>query len=847
MQTMFTRPRIFWLSLLQFACALAVVAAICGVLYLGEANQIGQNTLDREYRRMEIFTGLFGRDFGSVLSDLRQLSTSDGLQAYLLSGQKADLDRAIRRSIFFSKENPDYNQIRYLDEHGQEIYRVNQNGVVVPADQLQNKADRPYFQKSQALGPGEIYVSALDLNVEYGAVELPLKPMLRFALPVFDANGVKRGTFVINDLAANMIDRLRQFSPQYQQRFRLLNSQGYWLKGAQPEDEWGFMLPDRSGMTMAQSDPGLWAKIKSEPEGQEVYHGGYFTWLRAVPGDFAKGKPVTLKTGDDFLIFASQITPSEWNSYFVRLRQIFFVVGVLLMILTAVATWVLQARRRLQQERDRFFDLTRDMLCVAGFDGYFKRVNPAWVKRLGYKSEELMAKPFLDFVHPEDRQRTVAETARLAAGNEVIAFENRYRCKNGSYLWLLWSARPLVEEQLIYASARDLTERRQSEQMVMKSQQMFQGLFEDSPDAIILVTQEGRINRVNAQVEALFGYGREELIGQSVDLLMPERYRAQHGAHLADYFGARRPRTMGADLELFARHKDGSEFPVDVMLSALETDEGTLGMAVTRNITSRKHSAERIEKLNEELKQRASLLESANRELEAFSYSVSHDLRAPLRHINGFVELLQKAPAFAADENSQRQMGIIGKAARQMGRLIDDLLDLSRTGRAEMFPVKVDMREIIDQLISEREMDCNGRKIEWEIKPLPKIDGDPRLLRLVWMNLIDNALKYTRPRAEAKIEIGHLTAADSDHGQAPQDAVFYVKDNGVGFDMRYASKLFGVFQRLHSAEDFEGTGIGLANVQRIILRHGGRVWAEGELNSGATFYFSLPTKLTKGL
>jgi len=370
----------------------------------------------------------------------------------------------------------------------------------------------------------------------------------------------------------------------------------------------------------------------------------------------------------------------------------------------------MMARQRTEHELDRFFTLTRDMLCIAGFDGYFKRVNPAWEKTLGYTSNEMLAKPFIEFVHPDDREKTIRESARLAEGGEVISFENRYRCKDGSYRWLLWSARSLVEEQLIYASARDLTERKQIEEHVLK--------------------------------------------------------------------------------------------------------------------------------LNGELKQRADLLEVANKELESFSYSVSHDLRAPLRHIHGFVELLQKLPVLKEDESSRRYMSVISKAAKEMGRLIDDLLAFSRTGRAEMHPVKIDMREMIDQIIQDRVLECNGRRVTWEIKPLSTVAGDPNLLRLVWTNLLDNALKYTRPRPEAKIEIGQM--AGDGNGSAGCETVFYVRDNGVGFDMQYASKLFGVFQRLHRAEDFEGTGIGLANVQRIINRHGGRVWAEGQVDSGATFYFSLP-------
>jgi light-regulated signal transduction histidine kinase (bacteriophytochrome) len=194
------------------------------------------------------------------------------------------------------------------------------------------------------------------------------------------------------------------------------------------------------------------------------------------------------------------------------------------------------------------------------------------------------------------------------------------------------------------------------------------------------------------------------------------------------------------------------------------------------------------------------------------------------------------------DKSAQRYMAVIAKAAKEMGLLIDDLLAFSRTGRAEMNPVTIKMRELIDQVIRDLKMDYQGRKVTWEVKPLASVPGDPALIRLVWVNLLGNAIKYTRPREEAKIEIGELNGAE--HNADRREVVYYVRDNGVGFDMRYGSKLFGVFQRLHRAEDFEGTGIGLANVQRIIHRHGGRAWAEGKIDAGATFFFSLPVKST---
>jgi len=225
-------------------------------------------------------------------------------------------------------------------------------------------------------------------------------------------------------------------------------------------------------------------------------------------------------------------------------------------------------------------------------------------------------------------------------------------------------------------------------------------------------------------------------------------------------------------------------------------------------------------------------LRAANAELEAFTYSVSHDLRAPLRHIDGFADLLNSYAGESLDEKGRRYLKTISNSAKRMGALIDDLLVFSRIGRAEMRQTRVDLNDLVSEVIQDLRVETNGRNVVWERQALPIVDGDPGLLRQVFVNLLANAVKYTRPRDPAKIEVGVVTTSD--------EHTIFVRDNGVGFDMTYGGKLFGVFQRLHRTEDFEGTGIGLANVQRIVQRHGGRVWAEGKIGEGATFYFALP-------
>jgi light-regulated signal transduction histidine kinase (bacteriophytochrome) len=271
-------------------------------------------------------------------------------------------------------------------------------------------------------------------------------------------------------------------------------------------------------------------------------------------------------------------------------------------------------------------------------------------------------------------------------------------------------------------------------------------------------------------------------------------------------------------VELAGRRKDGAEFPLELSLGAARMDGGMSFTGIIRDITERK----RIE----------AALQTTNAELESFSYSVSHDLRAPLRAIHGFARILLEDHHTQLDAEAQRLLGGIDQNTRRMGQLIDDLLAFSRLGRKELETRRVDMAELADSIAGDLRRSEADRALEVKVFPLPPAQGDRALLRQVLSNLVQNAAKFTRGRDPARIEIGFRPNGSQ--------TVYYVRDNGAGFDTRYAEKLFGVFQRLHRAEEFEGTGVGLAIVKRIVQRHGGRVWAEGKLDQGATFYFTLP-------
>lgn len=347
-----------------------------------------------------------------------------------------------------------------------------------------------------------------------------------------------------------------------------------------------------------------------------------------------------------------------------------------------------------------------------------------------------------------------------------------------------------------------------------------------SGSAIVSINADQEIVFFDDRAERMFGWSKAEALNRPIDTILPERFRASHRLHVEKFArSGERARRMGERSEVFGLRRDGSEFPAEAAISRSEQSGAPIFTAVVHDITERKRAQEEV--------LRRERLAAANEELESFSYSVSHDLRAPLRHVDGFIQLLEKRAAGSLDEKSRHYLTTISESATRMGRLIDDLLSFSRMARTELNRQPTPLGEVVNEVLSELSPETEGRRIEWKVDPLPTVDCDRQMLKLVFQNLLGNAVKFTRHREEARIEVGVENGGGA-------DLTFLVRDNGAGFDMGYKEKLFGVFQRLHSQDEFEGTGIGLANVRRIVRRHGGEAWAEGEVGKGASFHFTLP-------
>ncbi len=481
-----------------------------------------------------------------------------------------------------------------------------------------------------------------------------------------------------------------------------------------------------------------------------------------------------------------------------------------------------------------------DAIIGKSLDGIIQSWNAAAQRIFGYSAEEVVGKSILILFPPDKFEEEADILRRIRSGERIDHYETVRIRKDGSLVDISVTVSPVTDDggRIIGASkiARDITQRKKAEEALRRAQGRYKRTLDHLLEGCQIIGFDWRYVYINDVAAAQGRMPKEKLIGRTMMEAYPDIERTEMFHALKESMERRVPRRMGNEF-VFADGNTSAWFN----LSIEPVPEGIFVLSV--DITEEKRMLEELNRYRDHLEslveERTFQLEEANRELESFSYSVSHDLRAPLRHISGFVTLLHNRIGSSFDKESNRYLQIISSSAAEMGALIDNLLNFSRMGRTQLMKRKTNAGALVKDAIDELSAEGDSSRIVWSVAPLPDVDADPNMLRLVFVNLISNAMKYTsrRERPEICISCEHTDEED----------IFIVKDNGVGFDMRYKDRLFGVFQRLHSQEEFEGIGIGLANVRRIVGRHGGRTWAEGKLNEGATFYFSIPSRTNNKL
>lgn len=548
-----------------------------------------------------------------------------------------------------------------------------------------------------------VYFSPLDLNIENGRIEHPVKPTIRVGTPVFDSAGRRRGLIVLNYLVERLLDELRALGKPRPGELWLLNDKGYWLLGPRPDLDWGFMYPDRQATRVGDTYSQLWQLIESQrPQSQRMLPQGLFTytWATQLPWAFT----------EHCILVAPVPTETLATNMSVDTRNLGITFMVLALLLTGISAAFSYSGLALGQMRKRYRELVTNLPVGAyrvdpGGEGRFLEVNPAMVNLFESESSEALLKQPI--------------SALYCSADERTAFNDKM---------------------------------------------LKQGFV--SGEAAHLQSVKGR--RVEAAITA-------------------------------------------------AARRDGRG--------------NSFFDGIVEDVSESRERERRIQRLNDRLRMRTAQLERVNRELEAFSYSVSHDLRAPLRAIDGFSRALLDDHTQQLDDTGRDYLKRVNISAGNMGVLINDLLKLARISRSDPERKAVDLSALAGEVMASLKQADQERSVTFSAQPGLHAYGDPRLLRIVMENLLGNAWKFTGKRTHARIDVGSVKEG--------AETIYFVRDNGAGFDMDYKDKLFGAFQRLHDASEFPGSGIGLATVERIIHRHGGRIWAESVAGKGSTFYFTL--------
>lgn len=835
-------PLVFLLSFVLYLLLRTQESADLAIMESNEqlSVQLGERTIDYV--------------FGAIRGDALYLAELSSLQQWLETGDLAAYLHLTEDLLAFTQSRQLYAKVRFMDEHGQEVVHINFNEgkpIAVPQEQLENQFDLEFVQNTLALNEKKVYISPFEATIEHGVIADPVNPTVRLSVPVFDSNKQKRGLIILNYRGERILKRLRAISDLSLGNLGLVNEEGYWLLEPHSAGESGFMFRSRYTQTFEHKfGEEVWAFLLRDSEiGQWQHENGLFTYAKVDPARSQTSMGGQPSIGREKWIVVSYISPqiiaAATAEYGRTLALAFIMLNIFLLVFSgSFAHYVVQreqAEIKVRASEAQFRELLEsapEAIVLVDQTGNIALINSQTERWFGYSRNELLGQAAEQLIperfrkeHPITSKQFITETVvhPISTGSELYG-----RRKDGSEFPIEISLSPIETEQgtLITSIIRDISVRKEMEEAKQRVQARYRDLLNNLPVGVFR-------SRPDAKGSFL------EINPAMVDIFEAESAEQLFAHSFSEFYCDLAERKILIGKVLLQGHVQGEEVRLRTFkgrefcaaLTAVMKKDETIGIyfdGIIEDISVRKENERYINQLNERLRVRSKELEAINHELEAFSYSVSHDLRAPLRALDGFSRTLLDEYADRLDHRGRDRLQRIRVAAQRMAELIDDLLKLSRVTRTELKWEVVDLTLLAHEILNTLQQMEPERVVQYSVQPGLIARGDKQLLHIMLDNLLGNAWKFTAHNPQTFIEVGCNVTQER--------IIYFVRDNGAGFDMAYADKLFGVFQRLHDAHEYEGTGIGLATVQRVIHKHGGQVWAESTIDQGATFYFTLDEK-----
>ncbi|AOY78675.1 PAS domain S-box protein [Moorena producens JHB] len=837
----------------------------------------------KEIRNVEMEAQRAASDFHVIASDLRFLANQNELRAMLDSTSDAPQETEKWRMaltqeyLILVREKGLYDQIRFLDTTGKEIVRVNFNQgqpVIVPEEQLQVKANRYWFQKTLALPKGEMFVSPLDLNVENGKIEHPLKPVIRVGSPVFDSSGQKRGIVMINYLPKHFINSLEPENNTSLGEMMLLNGEGFWLKGTNPEDEWGFMYPNRKDRTFAKAFPKAWQRIDKADHGQFETANGKFTFTTVHPFyEMQTGKTAVQKRFSDLTRIdanydtwkiVTYISPKVINE---RSRDSWKPLGLLygsLVVLIGIGSSLLARAKVEHQHAEEELGLSQERLQLAlegSGDGLWDwnittgevYYSPRWLEMLGYDVDELPGylSSWEKLIHPEDKPLVKSLlNACLKNSSVLLACDHRVRTKSGQWKWIAIYGKVVAHDhkgnpKRMAGTHKDISDRKQAEAELRLSRERFRTLYENTPVMLHSIDSNGRLLSVSNYWQKKLGYDRKEVIGRQSTDFLTESPQYTQGVFLPKCFETE----MCLDVPYQVICKNGEI--IDVLLSAIaeqdELGQVVRSLAVMVDVTARNRAEAALQHAKE-------AAEVANRAKSEFLANMSHELRTPLNGILGYTQILKKSKTMTPEE--LKGVHIIHQCGSHLLTLINDILDLSKieARKMELVPVNFHFSSFVENLVDICSIRADQKDIVFTYQPLSQLPngiyGDEKRLRQVLMNLLSNAIKFT-DSGEVTLKVSVLESTQKPIRPSPSftrelnkekrtKIRFQVEDTGIGITPEQLQKIFLPFEQVGNPfRKAEGTGLGLAITQKLLSMMNSTLEVRSQPGIVTVFWFDL--------